>query len=98
MMRAVLAGGGVALIGSFAASLWVFSLGPSERTSGQLTINEVLTLGIAALLGGIGSLYFAYRLPPSLSWITTIVGWIVGFFAFPLLIDLALPILLAISK
>jgi hypothetical protein len=97
MMRAILAGGGVALIGGFAASLWIFSLGPSGRTAGQLTINEVLTLGIAALLGGIGSLYFARRLPPA-SWITTIVGWIVGFFGFPMVIDVALPILLAISK
>jgi len=47
-----------------------------------------------ALLGGIGSLYFARRWPPASSWITTIVGWIVGFHAFPpMLIGVALMIL-----
>ena len=98
MMRAILAGGGVALIGGFVASLWIFSLGPAGRTSGQLTIDGVLALGIASLLGAIASFYFARRLPPASSWIRTIVGWIVGFFGFPLLIDVALPLLLAISK
>ena len=73
MLRAILAGGGVALIGSFAASLWIVSLGSSGRTSGQLTINGVLTLGIFALLGGVGSLYFARRFPPASSWITTVI-------------------------
>jgi|SRR5947209_10912816 len=98
MMRAILAGGGVALIGGFAASIWIVSLGSSGRTSGQLTIDGVFTLGLFALLGGIGSLLFARRWPLASSWITTILGWIVGFFAFPLLIEVALPIVLAIAK
>ena len=98
MMRAILAGGGVALIGSFAAAVWIVSLGSSGRTSGQLTIDGVFTLGLFALIGGIVSLLFARRWPPAASWIATIVGWIVGFFAFPLLIDVALPILLAVLR
>ena len=98
MKRAILAGGGVALIGSFIASMWIFSLGPAGRTSGQLTINEVFALGFVSLLGGIASLYFGRRFPPASSWIMTIVGWIVGFFAFPLLMDVALPIFLALLK
>ena len=98
MIRAILAGGGVALIGGFLGSLWIISLGPAGRTSGQLTLDGVLALGIASLLGAIASLYFSRRWPPASSWIMTIVGWIVGFFAFPLLMDVALPVFLAISR
>jgi uncharacterized membrane protein len=55
-------------------------------------------VGMAALLGGIGSLFFARRWPPASSWITAIVGWILSFFAAPMLIEMvALPIL-AISN
>jgi hypothetical protein len=55
-------------------------------------------LGIAALFGGIGSLYLARRMPPASSWITTIVGWIVGFHVSPMLIGAAIVIFFGISK
>jgi hypothetical protein len=97
MMRALLAGGGVALIGVFAGSLWFLSLGGPTST-GQLTSDQAFTLGLFALLGGIGSLFFARRWPPASSWITTIVGWILGFhLSPPLLMGVGLTIL-AISK
>jgi hypothetical protein len=97
MMRAILAGGGVALIGAFAGFLWSFSLG-GPRSSGQLTSDQAFTFGLFALLGGTGSLFFARRWPPASSWITTIVGWILGFHVFPsILMGVALP-LLAISR
>jgi hypothetical protein len=97
MMRAILAGGGVALIGVFVGGLYFLSLG-GPTTSGQMTSDQALTVSIFALLGGIGSLYFARRWPPASSWITTIVGWIVGFHASPpMLIGVALTIF-AISK
>ena len=80
MMRAIFAGGGVGLMGVFAGALYFLSLG-GPTTSGQITIDQALTVGIFALLGGIGSLFFARRWPPASSWITTIVGWILGFFA-----------------
>ena len=97
MMRAILAGGGVALIGVFVGGLYFLSLG-GPTTSGQMTSDQALTVGIFALLGGIGSLYFARRWPPASSWITTIVGWIVGFHVSPpMLIGVALTIF-AISK
>ena len=97
MMRAILAGGGVALIGAFAGFLWSFSLG-GPRSSGQLTSDQAFTFGLFALLGGIGSLFFARRLPPASSWITTVVGWIVGFHVFPpVLMGVGLTII-AISK
>jgi hypothetical protein len=82
MMRAILAGGGVALIGAFAGSLWFLSLGGATSTS-QLTNDQAFALGLFALLGGIASWFFASRLPPASSWITTIVGWILGFHLFP---------------
>lgn len=92
MTRAILAGGGVALIGAFAGSLWFLSLG-GPTSSGQMTSDQALTVGIFALLGGIGSLFFASRLPPASSWIMTIVGWILGFHVFPpMLIGVALSI------
>jgi hypothetical protein len=90
MARAIWAGGGVGLPGVFAGFLWFLSLGPPSP--GQLTIDQAGTVCIAALFGGIGSLFFARRLPPALPWITTIVGWILGFFGFPALIDVALTI------
>jgi hypothetical protein len=97
MMRALLAGGGVALIGAFAGSLWFLSLGGPTSTS-QLTSDQAFAIGLFALLGGIGSLFFARRLPPASSWITTIVGWILGFHLFPpMLIGVGLAII-AISK
>ena len=97
MTRAIFAGGGVALIGAFAGSLWFLSLG-GPTSSGQMTSDQALTVGIFALLGGTGSLYFARRWPPASSWITTIVGWILGFHVFPpMLIGVALTIF-AISK
>ena len=97
MTRAILAGGGVALIGAFAGSLWFLSLGGPTSPS-QLTSDQAFTIGLFALLGGIGSLFLARRLPPASSWITTIVGWILGFHLFPpVLIGVGLTIL-AISK
>ena len=97
MMRAILAGGGVALIGVFVGGLYFLSLG-GPTTSGQMTSDQALTVSIFALLGGIGSLFLARRLPPASSWITTIVGWILGFHLFPpVLIGVGLTIL-AISK
>ena len=97
MMRAILAGGGVALRGVFVGGLYFLSLG-GPTTSGQMTSDQALTVGIFALLGGIGSLFFARRWPPASSWITTIVGWILGFHAFPpMLMVVALPII-AISR
>ena len=94
MMRGILAGGGVALIGVFVGGLYFLSLG-GPTTSGQMTSDQALTVSIFALLGGIGSLYFAFsRFAPASSWIMTIVGWIVGFHAFPpMLIGVALMIL-----
>ena len=86
MTRAIFAGGGVALIGGFFASLWFMSQGSSP---GQLTSEQAFTIGIVALFGGIGSLYVASRLPPASSWIATIAGWALGFFAFPKLIEVA---------
>ena len=97
MTRAILAGGGFGLIGAFVGALYFLSLG-GPTTSGQMTSNQALAVGIAALLGGIGSLFFASRLAPASSWITTIVGWILGFFGAPMLIEVALPIFLAISR
>ena len=97
MTRAILAGGGVALIGAFVGSLWFLSLG-GPTSSGQMTSNQALTIGIFALLGGIGSLFFASRCPPASNWIATIVGWILGFHVFPpMLIGVALTIF-AMSK
>jgi hypothetical protein len=95
--RAIFAGGGIALIGAFVGFLWLLSLG-GPTSSGQMTSGQALTVGILALLGGIGSLFFASRSAPASSWITTIVGWILGFHVFPpMLIGMALTIL-AISK
>jgi hypothetical protein len=89
--RAILAGGGVGLLGVFAGFLWFLSLGPPSP--GQLTSDQAATVGIFALFGGIGSLFFASRLAPASSWITTIVGWIVGFNVSPLLIGVVLTII-----
>ena len=97
MTRAILAGGGVALIGAFVGALYFLSLG-GPTTSGQMTSDQALTVGIFALLGGIGSLFFARRWPPASSWITTIVGWIVGFHVSPMLIGAAIVIFFGISK
>ena len=97
MTRAIFAGGGVALIGAFVGALYFVSLG-GPTTSGQMTSDQALTVGIFALLGGIGSLFFARRLAPASSWITTIVGWILGFHVFPpVLIGVAITIF-TISK
>ena len=97
MTRAILAGGGIALIGAFVGGLYFLSVGPTS--SGQMTSEQALMFSIAALLGGIGSLYFAFsRFAPASSWIRTIVGWIVGFFAAPMLFQVAIPIVLAISR
>ena len=95
--RAIFAGGGIALIGAFAGSLWFLSLG-GPTSSGQMTSDQALTVGILALFGGIGSLFFSRRLPPASSWITTIVGWILGFFAAPMLIEVAILTIIAISR
>jgi hypothetical protein len=95
MIRAILAGGGVTLMLSplVAALLWQGG-SVSRMTSGQ-----AVTVGIAALLGGIACLYFSRRWPPASSWILTIVGWIVGFFAFPMLMEVAaIPIILVASR
>jgi hypothetical protein len=63
-----------------------------------MTSDQALTVGLFALLGGIGSLFFASRRPPASSWIATIVGWILGFHLFPpMLMGVALTIF-AISK
>ena len=98
MMRAILAGGGVALIGAFLGGMYFLSVG-GPTSSGQMTSGQAFAFSIAALLGGIGALYFAFsRLAPASSWIKTIAGWIVGFFAFPYLMDVAVPVILAISR
>jgi hypothetical protein len=95
MMRAILAGGGVGLLGVFAGFLYFLSLGPPSP--GQLTTDQASTVGIFALFGGIGSLFFSRRLPPASSWVTTIVGWILGCFGSPTLIEVAITSF-AISK
>ena len=82
MVRALLAGGGIALIGVFAGALYFVSVG-GPSSSGQMTGNEALTAGLVALLGGIGSLFLSFRLKPASSWIVTVVGWILGFHLFP---------------
>ena len=57
MMRAILAGGGVRAAGrSFAGFLYFLSLG-GPTSSGQLTIDQATMVGMAALLGGIASLF-----------------------------------------
>ena len=67
-------------------------------STGQMTTDQATMVGMAALLGGIGSLFFSRRLALASSWITTIVGWILGFLVFPpVLIGVAIPIL-AISR
>ena len=97
MMRAILAGGGVGLLGVFAGFLYFLSLG-GPTSSGQLTSDQAGTVGLFALFGGIGSLFFARRWPPASSWVKTIVGWILGFHVFPpMLIGVAVTIF-AISK
>jgi hypothetical protein len=82
MIRAIFAGGGIALLAAVAGALYFLSAG-GQSSSGQMTNDQALTAGIFALLGGIGSLFFARRLAPASSWITTIVGWILGFHLFP---------------
>ena len=97
MMRAIFAGGGIALIAAFVGALYFVSAG-GPSSSGQMTNDQAVTAGIFALLGGIGSLFFARRLAPASSWITTIVGWILGFHLFPpVLIGLAV-MLFSISR
>ena len=97
MMRAILAGGGVGLLGVFAGFLYFLSLG-GPTTSGQMTSDQAGTVGLFALFGGIGSLFFARRWPPASSWVKTIVGWILGFFAAPMLIEMVAIPILAISN
>ena len=93
MTRAIFAGGGIALIGAFAGALWFLSLG-GPTSSGQMTSDQALAVGIFALLGGIGSLFFARRSAPASSWFTTIIGWILGFHVFPpVLIGVAITII-----
>ena len=97
MTRAIFAGGGFALIGAFAGMLYFLSEG-GPTSSGQMTSDQALTVGIFALLGGIGSLFVARRWPPASSWIITIIGWILGFHVFPpVLIGVAVAIF-GISK
>lgn len=96
MMRAIFAGGGVALIGAFIGSLYFLSVGPTS--SGQMTSGEALTFGIVSLLAGIGSLFLARRFAPASSWIMTIVGWIVGFHVFPSVVMGVMLMLLTISR
>jgi hypothetical protein len=82
MTRAIFASGGFALIGAFVGMLYfLWEGGPTS--SGQMTSDQALTVGIFALLVGIGSLFFARRWPPASSWIITIIGWILGFHVFP---------------
>ena len=97
MTRAILAGGGVALIGAFVGALYFLSLG-GPTTSGQMTSDQALTVGIFALLGGIGSLFLARRLPPASSWITTIVGWVLGFHLFPSILTGVAVTLFSVSR
>jgi hypothetical protein len=97
MMRAIFAGGGIALIGAFGGALWFLSQGGSSST-GQLTSDEAFMVGFAALLGGIGSLFFARRSTPASSWLTTIVGWILGFHLFPPILTGAAVMLFAMSR
>ena len=97
MMRAIFAGGGIALIGAFAGALWFLSQeGPTA--SGQMTTGQVFMVGIVALLAGIGSLFFARRSAPASSWIATIVGWILGFHLFPPILTGAAVLLFAMAR
>ena len=57
MMRAILAGGGFGLMLVFAGLLWFLWVGPSSTR--QLTRDEAMPGGIATLLGGISSSFFA---------------------------------------
>lgn len=70
MMRAIVAGGGIALIGVLVGALYFLSAG-GPSSSGQMSGNQALTVGIVALVGGIGSLFYARRLPPASNWIIT---------------------------
>jgi hypothetical protein len=82
MIRAIFAGGGIALIGVFAGALYFVSAG-GPNASGQMTSHQALTTGILALFGGIGAVFFSRRLAAASSWIITIVGWILGSHLFP---------------
>ena len=95
MIRAILAGGGVTLILSpfVAFLLWQGGSSPSRMTS-----NDAVTIGFVALIGGILCLYFSRRWPPASSWLLTIVGWLVGFFAFPMLMDVVAVLVLAVLR
>jgi hypothetical protein len=97
MMRAIFAGGGIALIGAFAGALYFVSAG-GPSSSGQMRSEEALMAGIFALLGGIGSLFFARRLAPASSWIITIVGWILGFHLFPSILTGVAVMLISMSR
>ena len=94
MIRAILAGGAVTLILSpfVAFLLW------QGGSPGRMTSNDAVTIGFVALIAGIVCLYFSSRLPPASSWLLTIVGWIVGVFAFPMLMDVVAVLLLAVLK
>jgi hypothetical protein len=95
MIRAILASGGVVLILSpfVAFLLWQGGNSPSRMTS-----NDAVTIGFVALIGGVLCLYFSRRFPPASSWLLTIVGWIVGVFAFPMLMDVVAVLLLAVLR
>src|SRR6476620_4518990 len=97
MLRAIFAGGGIALIGAFAGALYFVSAG-GPTSSGQMRSDEALMAGIFALLGGIASLFFARRLPPASSWITTIVGWVLGFHLFPSILTGVAVTLFSVSR
>ena len=92
MMRAIFAGGGIALIGAFVGALYFVSVG--QTSSGQMTTDQAFTVGGFALLGGIVSLLFARGFAPARSWLATIVGWVLGFHLFPsILVAMAVPII-----
>ena len=98
MMRAVLTGGGVALIGAFLGFLYFVSAG-GPTASGQMSSDEAFLVGLVALGGGVASLFFAFgRFEPTPSWLATIAGWIVGFHMFPpILMGMAL-MLMSIAR
>lgn len=98
MMRAILAGGGVALIGVFIGAVYFASAG-GPTSSGQMTSNEAVTAGLFALLAAIGSLFFAFaRFAPASSWLATIAGWIVGFHVFPPILIAAAVMFISITR
>lgn len=98
MMRAILAGGGVAMVGVFIGAVYFASVG-GPTSSGQMTSDEAITIGLFALLGAIGSLFFAFaRFAPASSWLATIAGWTVGFHLLPSILTAVAVMFISITR